>query len=121
MPAPTVPPAPARLSMMTFWPSEAVNRSVTERAMMSVVLPAVNGTMTRIGRVGYVSAYPAWHRPQRTAPTSTGCLMVMSSSRFEYPLSPDRVDDHVLDVARACRERIGFHQVAPEDLRERVA
>jgi hypothetical protein len=47
-----VPPAPGRFSTMTGWPSAGESRSPTVRAMMSVALPAVKGTMILIGPLG---------------------------------------------------------------------
>ena len=51
---PIVPPAPGRLSTITGWPHAALSRSPTMRAITSVALPGVNGTMIRIGfaRIG---------------------------------------------------------------------
>ncbi len=51
-PAPIVPPAPARLSMMTGWPHNSASFCPTVRARMSVALPAVNGTTMRTGLLG---------------------------------------------------------------------
>src|SRR2546421_8625548 len=42
--APTVPPAPGRLSTITCWPHIRLKRSVIRRAMMSGEPPAGNGT-----------------------------------------------------------------------------
>ena len=49
MPAPIVPPAPPRFSTMIDWPSCCDSGSNTMRATMSIVEPAVNGMMARIG------------------------------------------------------------------------
>src|SRR6185295_15070408 len=51
-PTPMVPPAPGRLSMMIGWPSCLESCSNTMRAVMSLALPAANGMMAVIGRVG---------------------------------------------------------------------
>jgi hypothetical protein len=56
MPAPTVPPAPPRLSMITWRPSERVSTAVSGRAKASVPPPAGKGTTNETGRVGQ----PAW-------------------------------------------------------------
>jgi hypothetical protein len=53
-PTPIVPPAPTRFSTMMVWPSCVESRSLTMRATMSVPLPGLNGTMTRIGFDGQV-------------------------------------------------------------------
>jgi hypothetical protein len=47
-----VPPAPGLLSMMMGWPMLLPMASPMVRAMMSVPLPAVNGTTNRIGLDG---------------------------------------------------------------------
>src|SRR5262245_8288374 len=56
---PIVPPAPGRFSTITGWPSCAVSFSATVRAMMSVALPGVKGTVTRIGLAGQGCAHAA--------------------------------------------------------------
>src|SRR6266849_7939266 len=50
---PITPPAPGRLSAITGGPSAAASFAPTARDKMSVVPPAANGTMIRIGLVGY--------------------------------------------------------------------
>jgi hypothetical protein len=49
---PTVLAAPARFSMMTFWPRAAVNSGARMRVMMSVPPPGAKSTMIFIGRSG---------------------------------------------------------------------
>ena len=51
-PMPIVPPAPGRFSTTKGWPSCSDSRCATVRAMMSVALPAVNGTITVTRLVG---------------------------------------------------------------------
>ena len=51
-----VPPAPGRFSTTMVWPSCGESCSNTTRGMMSVVLPAPTGTITRSGFAGQVSA-----------------------------------------------------------------
>src|SRR2546422_9256252 len=46
-------PAPGRLSAITGWPRAAASFAPTARDKRSVVPPAANGTMIRIGLVGY--------------------------------------------------------------------
>src|SRR5882672_12755706 len=58
-PTPSVPPAPARFSTTNGWPSCSDRRWVTVRAMMSVELPAVNGTTTVTRLVGHDCASAA--------------------------------------------------------------
>ena len=50
--APIAPLAPATFSTTTGWPSAAVSRSLTMRAMVSVFPPAAYGTTAVMGRVG---------------------------------------------------------------------
>src|SRR5467141_2280454 len=50
---PITPPAPDRLSAITGWPRAAASFAPTARDKRSVVPPAANGTMIRIGLVGY--------------------------------------------------------------------
>src|SRR6478609_2648130 len=52
MSAPTLPPAPARLSTMNCWPNALDSSGAIARARMSVVPPAANGTTMRTGLVG---------------------------------------------------------------------
>src|SRR2546422_8260150 len=54
-----VPPAPGRFSTTTVWPSCAVSLSETVRAMMSVPLPGVNGTMNLTVFAGQACAHAA--------------------------------------------------------------
>src|SRR5262245_58460933 len=49
---PVLPAAPARLSMMSGWPSDICSDVARMRAMMSVGPPGANGTMRVIGRSG---------------------------------------------------------------------
>src|SRR5260221_922313 len=52
---PILPPAPARLSTTTDWPKLALNFCAMMRPMVSIPPPGANGTINRIGRVGYCS------------------------------------------------------------------
>src|SRR3954468_5889106 len=47
-----VPPAPGLFSITSGWPRPLLMLSATVRPMMSVMLPAVKGTISRIGFVG---------------------------------------------------------------------
>jgi hypothetical protein len=49
---PVTPPAPARLSTTTGWPSVAAMRGARTRATMSLGPPAAKGTTKRIARLG---------------------------------------------------------------------
>src|SRR5438132_1600539 len=88
MPGPIVPPPPGLFSMTNGWPSCRETWSSTTRATVSLALPAVNGLMTCIARVGQASpsaaaaaatsATPAMamalHKPRREIiRTSLGC------------------------------------------------
>ena len=60
---PIAPPAPRRFSTTKGCPNCSPRRWLTVRAMMSVALPAVKGTMTRTGLLGHVCASAAvWAR-----------------------------------------------------------
>jgi len=48
--------APERFSTTTGWPSESESFAASSRAMMSCAAPAWVGTISRIGRLGKVSA-----------------------------------------------------------------
>src|SRR5215831_10351968 len=61
---PSAPAAPPMFSTMTACPSSFLIASAVRRAMMSVLPPGANGTMSLIGRDGYVSAA---HAPLTTA------------------------------------------------------
>src|SRR4051794_7337684 len=56
MPAPSVPPAPARLSITTGWCNASEIFWPTMRPRMSVVPPAAKGTISVIGLEGQASA-----------------------------------------------------------------
>src|SRR5215471_11003869 len=56
-----LPPPPTRFSTTSCWPSRSASFCATSRATVSELLPAVNGTMKRIGRSGQrASADCAW-------------------------------------------------------------
>src|SRR3989442_16045006 len=57
---PITPPAPDRLSVITGWPSTAASFAPTARDKRSVVPPTANGTMMRIGLVGYCAEAGIW-------------------------------------------------------------
>src|SRR5260221_7191440 len=72
-----VPPAPGRFSMTMGCPSWGESLSVTVRAMMSVPLPGVNGTMILIDFAGHACA---------CAPT---CRAQSASVAIDLPSFPD--------------------------------
>src|SRR5499433_3841391 len=56
-----LPPPPTRFSTTSGWPKRSASFCATRRATVSELLPAVNGTMNRIGRSGQrASAVCAW-------------------------------------------------------------
>src|SRR5262249_12177596 len=56
-----LPPPPTRFSTTSGWPKRSASFCATSRATVSELLPAVNGTMNRIGRSGQrASADCAW-------------------------------------------------------------
>src|SRR4029079_1448694 len=65
MAAPMLPPAPARFSISTGWPSVSESFCWATRATISVGPPGAKGTMTRIGLEGQVCACA-----ERTTPSS---------------------------------------------------
>src|SRR5687767_6828644 len=63
-----MPPAPARFSITTAWPSASERRWLIARLTMSLGPPGGNGSTMRIGRVGYgVSAANAAVRAHANA------------------------------------------------------
>src|SRR5262245_8853001 len=52
-----LPPAPARLSITTGWPSPSESRVPTARAMVSLAPPGAKPSTKRIGRAGYSAAW----------------------------------------------------------------
>src|SRR5882762_6451047 len=91
-----VPPAPGRFSITTGWPTCKETFSDTVRAMMSVPLPGVNGTMTLIGFAGQACAQAADCAAHRAIATAAihlmhGCTVRASLCIIEperYTLSP---------------------------------
>jgi hypothetical protein len=67
---PIVPPPPGRFSISTGWPSCPDSFSATVRAMMSVALPGVNGTITRSGFAGQ-----AWAHAPHCAASSANAMV----------------------------------------------
>src|SRR3972149_1829599 len=75
-----MPPAPERLSITICWPQASVRRCAIARAVKSLALPAEPGTMTRIGRTGYVCA--------ETSVVPAQAVIKENSSRLRIVLSP---------------------------------
>src|SRR3954468_10106891 len=78
---PTTPPAPARLSTTTCCPQFSLIFEAILRAMRSLALPGVNGTMMRIGLDGYFCAYKTSAAVATTNPMSnanvTLCMRIL--------------------------------------------
>ena len=51
-----LPPAPARLSTMTWWPHSSLRFCAITRAITSVGPAGANGTIMRTGRDGYAAS-----------------------------------------------------------------
>src|SRR6266566_2769705 len=64
---PTVPPAPGRLSITICCPSRALSSVATMRLVTSGPLPGPQGTMNRMGFVGYCANAEVGAKPSRTA------------------------------------------------------
>src|SRR5213592_1531510 len=64
---PTVPPAPGRLSITICCPSRALSSVATIRLVTSGPLPGPQGTMNRMGFVGYCANAEVGAKPSRTA------------------------------------------------------
>src|SRR5262249_43879357 len=71
--APTVPPPPPRFSMTSACPSCRPSGSNTIRATMSIVLPALNGMITRIGLAGPLCAQLTRGSAGGMAAAAMGC------------------------------------------------
>src|SRR5437868_3457996 len=65
-----MPPAPGLVSITIGWPTNLETLSRTTRAVVSEALPAGNGLMTLIGRVGQSSAAAAEAASSSTAPST---------------------------------------------------
>src|SRR5688572_17765283 len=67
------------------WPMLWLILSVMARAMMSVVLPAENGTMTRMGLLGY----PPWARAARGHSRARLAMEAVMARRLSFMVSPE--------------------------------
>ena len=93
---PIVPPAPARLSMITVWCNVLPSASATTRPTVSVVVPGPNGTIILIGAPSCAAATPAAATSQPATSVATRCLrmriavgvVVMSSPSSVSPPRP---------------------------------
>src|SRR5262245_39565625 len=113
MPMPMFPPAPPRLSTTTCCPHDSVILWATRRAMVSVAAPGANGTMMRIGRVGYcASAACAAPAPSHDSTATSKQLVVtfIFSSLTALPATASlRRNVGVLHNLRIAR-RFGFDE-----------
>src|SRR6187431_1050755 len=101
MPAPTVPPAPPRLSMITWRPSERVSTAVSGRAKASVPPPAGKGTTKETGRFGQP---PAWARAEPTNGKARAAPAAARSLR-----RPVRAPSLQRDMDRSPSVRVSVH------------
>src|SRR5579864_455496 len=101
---PMVPPAPGRFSTITGWPSAGESLSLMVRAMMSVALPGVKGTMTLTVPEGYpcARAVPRGDRINPTTAIAENIAFISSflvSHRRRAPPRSLRLDAGSLDDA----------------------
>src|SRR5262245_56710412 len=76
-----VAPPPGRFATIIDWPSCAETDSNTMRGMTSVALPAVNGTITRIGLVGQDCARDCARLGATAASTAAAASAVQDAHR----------------------------------------
>src|SRR5262245_16856148 len=83
-----LPPPPTRFSTTSGWPKRSASFCATSRATVSELLPAVNGTMNRIGRSG-----------QRRRPTARGRPLLQAGlSAMPAPRASWQASHHVRRV-----------------------
>src|SRR6188474_797222 len=88
MSAPTLPPAPARLSTMNCWPNAFDSSGATARARMSVVPPAANGTTILTGFVGQLPCAAAGRTARQARPAASA-----SAARRSVCINAGSLDD----------------------------
>jgi hypothetical protein len=115
-----MPPALGRLSTTTCWPQLFVISEPIIRARRSVALPAVKGTIMRIGRVGYSAppATPAWDST-RIAANSQPRICASFRLLGEIELRRQRTDLLRLRASRQSRVSSPFMKVGSNALRSR--
>src|SRR6185369_9245592 len=74
MAAPSVPPAPLRLSTTIDWPSARPTCAASGRAKASFTPPAANGTIQVTALAGHASAHPGPATPAIASPPSAARL-----------------------------------------------
>src|SRR5262245_29445468 len=99
MAAPTFPPAPARFSTTTCWPSTSVSLVATMRLVMSTPPPGGNGLMMRSGRFGNACA------PASIDRTNTDSVKRTCVHRDFDIASPLQVGGQVLLLAPLCKKQ----------------
>src|SRR5712691_12488777 len=85
-----LPEAPTRFSTTTGCPQRAASLSPTMRGSASAAPPAGNGTMTRIGRLGYPGAGSCAHVEAATSKFASHA----HRQEFMRPPPPNRSDRH---------------------------
>src|SRR5258706_1086296 len=93
---PTEPPAPVRFSMMIGCPSAALISAPTMRLVTSGPLPGPQGTMKRIGLIGYSAAQTDSAQQKRT---------VESSNRLTRTIPPPMKGDPPTTLQASCDNR----------------
>src|ERR1019366_3755727 len=99
--APTVPPAPGRLSMMTCCPQAAVSFCPTMRARKSVEPPGGKGTMTRMVLLGYACASAPPAGVTSKAAMNTSLVKLDREFIFVFPCLRGLPGGEVLGVLRS--------------------
>src|SRR5262245_17074603 len=86
-----MPFAPGRLSTMTCCPQDSVSFWPTVRASRSDGPPGAKGTITRMGRVGYVCAPAVAQDSAKTSPAVNRPAKAEGERYGDEPISPDQV------------------------------
>src|SRR4051812_10146801 len=89
-----MPPAPARLSITTCCPHASVKRCPIARAVKSLELPGVPGTMTRIGRAGYDCAQRFVQAQTAAAIDTNSRLRMRFRSSLSFSCRGDALERH---------------------------
>src|SRR5258708_7358722 len=107
-----LPPPPTRFSTTRGWPKRSPSFCATSRATISELLPAVNGTINRIGRSGQRASLaadcPCATCAENTPARSARVTRIMGPAPLigsEYPSSPDA---HVICLSDRSRDALGF-------------
>src|SRR5215470_3361402 len=121
---PVLPAAPARLSMMTGWPSDICSDVARMRAMISVGPPGANGTINVIDRSGQAArADAAKHTARRIVKTVEGAKsrkkMAMTPTLNPFAAAPAVMKSR-LDFSQRIRQS-GLEDKLMELMKIRIA